>query len=328
VFERFPPIDPYETGTMVTDDGHQIYWECCGKPDGRPVVFLHGGPGAGSSPGSRRYFDPELYRAVIFDQRGCGRSRPLASDPDADLSSNTTAHLVGDIEQLRQLLGIDFWTVVGVSWGTALALAYVQAHPERVLALLLALVGVGSRREVAWVTQGVGRIFPREWERFASVLPQPPAGSWDDSPVDLPAAYGDLLFDPDPDVREHAAREWCAWEDAHVSLAPGWQHNPWFDDPEFRMQFARLVTHYWRNGHFLEDEQLIRDAPSLNGIPGILIHGRYDVSGPLETALRLSRRWTSSELVIIDQGHGGDDEFPRAIIDGLDRLATRPRHPN
>ncbi len=292
--------EPYNSGMLDVGDGQQVYWECHGNPDGRPAIYFHGGPGSGFSRRTRRMFDLDAYRVVMFDQRGCGRSRPLANAADADLTANTTHGLIADIELLRDKLGVDRWTILGLSWGTTLGLAYAQAHPDRVAAAVLGLVTTTSRREVEWITEGVGRIFPREWERFAAAVPD----HLRDRP--LVDAYADLLFDPDPDVRAHAATEWCAWEDAHVSLAPGHQPNPRYQDPEFRLLFARLVTHYWRNAAFLEENQLLRDAATLNGIPGVLIHGRFDVSGPLETAWHLSQRWASSRLQVIDDaGHGG-----------------------
>ncbi len=314
---RFPATEPYESGMLGVGDGHEVYWECCGNPDGKPALYLHGGPGSGCTPGQRRFFDPDAYRVVLFDQRGSGRSRPLASEPDADLSTNTTAHLIADIEALRRLHGVESWTVLGISWGTTLGLAYAQAHPQRIDGLVLALVTTTSRREVEWVTQDVGRIFPREWDRFAAAVP--------DTLQHLPLvdAYAVLLSDPDPAVREHAAQEWCAWEDAHVSLTPGHRPNPRYEDPAFRLRFARLVTHYWRNAAFLEDNQLLRDAGTLDGKPGVLIHGRYDVSSPLETAWRLSQAWTTSRLhVLEDAGHGGGDTFYAAVADALARFAA------
>ena len=318
--ERFPAIEPHESGLLDVGDGHQVHWECCGNPTGVPALYLHGGPGGGCSPGARRYFDPARYRAVLFDQRGCGRSRPLASDPNADLAANTTPHLVADIEALRQHLGIESWTVLGISWGTTLALAYAHAHPERVSGLVLALVGTGSRREVEWITEGVGRIFPREWERFAAAVPAPLRH------LPLVDAYASMLMDADPAVREHAAREWCAWEDAHVSLSPGHVPNPRFEDADFRLLFARLVTHYWRHACFIEDDALLRDAAKLDGIPGVLIHGLYDVSGPLETAWRLAQRWSTSRLRILDDtGHGGMGSFPSAVIEALEEVAAARR---
>ncbi len=313
--ERLPAIEPYDCGLLEVGDGHRVYWECCGNPNGKAVLYLHGGPGSGCTPGARRFIDPQTYRIVLLDQRGCGRSTPLASEPDSDLRTNTTAHLIGDIERLRQLLRIDRWTLLGMSWGTTLALAYAQAHPRHVDALVLALVTTTSRREVLWLTEGVGRIFPQEWERFAATVPR--------TLKDLPLvdAYAAMLFDRDPAVRDRAASEWCAWEDAHVSLTPNHKSNPRFEDPEFRLRFARLVTHYWKNAAFLEDEQLLRDASLLNGIPGELIHGRYDVSSPLETAWRLSRSWDTSTLHVLDDaGHGGGESFTSTIAGALDRL--------
>lgn len=315
---RFPVIDPYDSGMLDVGDGHRVYWECCGNPDGKPAIYLHGGPGTGCTPGQRRFFDPDVYRVVLFDQRGSGRSRPLASEPAADLSTNTTAHLITDIEALRLHHGVESWTVLGMSWGTTLGLAYAQAHPQRVNALVLTLVTTTSRREVEWITHDVRRIFPQQWDRFAAAVPDALRH------LALVDAYAALLFDSDPAVDDHAAREWCAWEDAHVSLAPGHRSNPRFDDPEFRLRFARLVTHYWRNAAFLEDNQLLRDAPTLDGIPGVLIHGRYDVSSPLETAWRLSQRWTTSQLQVIDDaGHGGGDAFPAAVVHALTQLAAK-----
>ncbi len=315
---QFPPIDPYSGGMLDVGDGHQVYWECCGNPVGKAALYLHGGPGSGASPGQRRFFDPDLYRAVIFDQRGCGRSRPLASEPDADLSVNTTHHLIADIEQLREHLGIEHWAVIlGLSWGTTLALAYAQTYPERVNALVLGFVTTTSSSEVRWITEGVGRIFPREWDRFAAAVPEGLRH------LPLVDAYAEMLFDPDPAVRERAALEWCAWEDAHVSLTPGSGPSSRYEDPEFRLRFARLVTHYWRNAAFLEEEQLIRDVSKLNGIPGVLIHGRYDVSGPLVTAWRLHQGWETSELHILDDaGHGGGTSFYTLALDALQRFGA------
>ncbi len=314
---RFPAIEPYDSAMLDAGDGHRVYWECCGNPNGRPALFLHGGPGSGCSVNQRRFFDPARYRIVLFDQRGCGRSRPLASTPDADLSSNTTGHLIADIELLREHLGIRRWTILGLSWGTTLGLAYAQTYPDRVDAMVLGLVTTTSRREVRWVTYDVGRIFPQEWDRFAAMVPA--------EMRDLPLvnAYAALLFDPDPVVRERAAAEWCRWEDTHVSLTPGHALDPRFQDPEFRLRFSRLVTHYWSHAAFVEDGQLIRNATLLSGIPGVLIHGRYDISSPLETAWRLSQRWATSELHVLDDaGHGGGAAFVPAIVDAIGQFAV------
>jgi proline iminopeptidase len=314
---QYPPIEPYDTGTLDRGDGHQVYWECCGNRAGKPALFLHGGPGSGCSANQRRFFDPNLYRAVLLDQRGSGRSRPLANEPNANLSSNTTAHLIADIEALREVLGVDRWTIFGLSWGTTLSLAYAQALPHRVNALVLGFVTTTSRREVQWVTEDVGRIFPQEWERFANAVPERLRH------LRLVDAYATMLADPDPIVHDKAAREWCAWEDAHVSLTPGHTPNPRYQDPAFRLRFARLVTHYWRHAAFLPEDQLVRDAAKLNNVPGLLIHGRYDVSGPLVTAWRLSQQWTTSRLYVLDDaGHGGGNEFMPLVIGALNEFAS------
>jgi proline iminopeptidase len=314
---QFPPIEPYANGLLEVGDGHEIYWESCGNPKGKPGLFLHGGPGSGCSAGQRRVFDPSLYRAVLFDQRGSGRSRPLASDRNADLRANTTTHLIADIEMLRVMLGVDRWTILGLSWGTTLGLAYAQAHSHRVNALVLGFVTTTSRREVQWMTEDVGRIFPQEWERFTGAIPDHLRY------LSLVDAYATMLADRDPVLRDRAASEWCAWENAHVSLTPGHAPNARYQDPEFRLRFARLVTHYWRHAAFLEEDQLIRNAPKLNGIPGVLIHGRYDVSGPLVTAWQLSRRWTTSRLHILDDaGHGGGNHFTPLVLDSLNEFAA------
>jgi proline iminopeptidase len=314
--EQFPPIEPYASGMLEVSDGHQIYWECCGNPKGVPALYLHGGPGSGCTVGQRRFFDPNRYRVVLFDQRGAGRSLPYAGKPHADLPANTTQHLISDIEVLRDLHGVDRWTVLGLSWGSTLGLAYAQAHPGRVRALVLGFVTTTSRREVQWITEDVGRIFPGEWKCFAGAVPGHLRH------LNLVDAYATLLADPDPAVCDHAARAWCAWEDAHVSLTPGHTPNPRFQEAEFRLCFARLVTHYWRHAAFLEEDQLIRAAAKLNGIPGVLIHGRYDISGPLVTAWQLHQRWTSSRLHILDDaGHGGGKEFMPLVVGALNSLA-------
>jgi proline iminopeptidase len=298
-------------------DGHSIYWEQVGNPDGKPAVMLHGGPGSGCSPGMRRAFDPERYRAVLFDQRNSGRSTPYAGEPQVDLSANTTPHLVADMERLREHLGIDRWLVWGGSWGVTLGLAYAEAHPERVTELVLVAITDGSRRQVEWMTRDIGRVFPREWERFRDGVPAAErAGS-------LPAAYSRLLHSADPAVRAKAAQDWCDWEDTHVSLAPGHQPHLSIEDPAFQLCFARVVTHYWAHDHFLPDGQLLRDAGRLAGIPGVLVHGRYDVSGPLDMAWALHRAWPDSELVVVgDAGHSGASMGP-ALAVAIERFADR-----
>jgi proline iminopeptidase len=290
---------------MATPDGHEIYVEERGNPEGKPAVVLHGGPGSGCAPWWADYFDLDRYRVVMFDQRGCGRSRPHT------LENNTTQHLIADIEQLRGELGIDRWLVLGGSWGSCLGLAYAQAHPEHVSELVLFAIGTGARREVEWLTRDAGRFFPAAWARFRDGVP---AAERDGSLVD---AYARLLDDPDPAVRERAAGDWCAWEDAHM----GGGHDPRFDDPAFRLNFARLVTHYWRHGCFLEEGQLIRDLPKLKDIPGVLIHGRGDLSSPPDIAWEISRTWGEFELVP-SEGHGGG-QINERVAAALARFARR-----
>jgi len=316
VVELYPEIEPFASGMLDVGDGHEVYWETVGNPVGAPAVLLHGGPGGGCSPKNRRNFDPSAYRAVLFDQRSCGRSRPLADSAAADLTTNTTDHLIADIERLREHLGIQRWVVVGGSWGVTLSLAYAQRHPARVVAMVLAAVTSGARRETEWITRDMRRVFPREWDVFAAgVPPQERYG-------DLSAAYARLLANPDPVVTERAAMQWCIWEDTHMSLMPGWQ--PWLrhQDPIFRQVFARLVTHYWSNGCFLDDTPVAANMHRIGQIPAVLIHGRYDVSGPLDTAWDLHQAWPASQLVVLENtGHGGPD-MTQAIIEALDTFRT------
>jgi proline iminopeptidase len=320
VADRYPGVEPYATGLLSVSDGNELYWECVGNPDGLPAVYLHGGPGGGSRPGARRYFDPVAYRVVLFDQRGCGRSVPLADNPDVNLETNTTGHLVTDIEALREHLGIERWVVLGVSWGVTLGLVYAQAYPERVSALVLAAVTSGTRRETEWITRDIGRVFPREWEAFAAGVPESERAG------DLAAAYARLLASNDPAVRAEAARSWCAWEDTHISLVPGWKPSPDYQDPTFRSVFARLVTHYWSHGCFLADGQVLAGMHRLAGIPATLIHGRYDVSGPADTAWQLHRAWPGSELILLDDaGHGGGS-FNEEVISALNAYRDLRRH--
>jgi proline iminopeptidase len=299
VDDRFPEIEPYEHGMLDVGDGNLVYWEVSGNPRGKPAVVLHGGPGAGCSAGPRRDFDPAVYRIVLFDQRNCGRSTPSAADPATDLSGNTTAALIADLEALRVHLGVDRWLVLGTSWGTTLALAYAEAHPDRVSEMVLVAVGTTTHREVEWITRDMGRIWPEAWARFRDGVPE------DQREGNLAAAYHRLLESPDPAVREAAARDWCAWEDVHVSLDPAWAPSPRFRDPEFRATFARLVTRYWAAAAFLPDGQLLREVGRLAGIPAVLITGRRDVSGPVDIAWNLHRAWPGSELVVIEEGGHG-----------------------
>jgi proline iminopeptidase len=312
----YPPSEPYDAGRLRVGDGHELHWEIVGSPEGIPAVYLHGGPGSGSGESARRWFDPSAFRAVLFDQRGCGRSRPLADDHLHDLTTNTTDHLVADIEQLREHLDIDRWVVVGVSWGATLALVYAQRHSDRVRGIVLGAVTSGTRREIEWITRDIGRVFPREWDEFVAGVPEAERSG------DLAGAYARLLASPDPVVRDEAARRWCAWEDTHVSLIPGWTPDPRFDDPTFRSVFARLVTHYWSNGCFLVDGAILDGMGQITDVTGVMVHGRHDVSSPLVVAWRLHQRWPASRLVVVDAGHGGGS-LGAALADAIGEIQGR-----
>jgi proline iminopeptidase len=311
----YPEIEPYEHGMLDVGDGNLVYWEVCGSPQGKPAVVLHGGPGSGCTAGARRLFDPGRYRIVLFDQRGCGRSRPHASDPRIDLATNTTEHLLADIELLRRHLGVERWLVFGGSWGSVLGLVYAQRHPQRVSGLVLTGVATARRAEVELLTRGLGRLFPEALARFRDGVPAA------DRDGGLADAYHRLLGDPDPAVREKAARGWCDWEEAIVPTSP--RPNPRYARPEFRMAFARIVTHYWRHDHFLDDGIVLRQAGRLAGIPGVIVQGSLDLGNLLGTAWELAHAWPGCELQLVDEA-GHDSSHPGitdALIAATDRLA-------
>jgi proline iminopeptidase len=313
----YPAIEPHDSGMLPVGEGHSVHWEVCGNPEGKAAVVLHGGPGSGCTPGHRRLFDPERYRLVLLDQRGCGRSTPHAADPAVSLEANTTWHLVADLERLRANLGIERWLVYGNSWGSTLALAYAERHPAAVTEVVLLAVGMTRPEEIDWLYHGAGRFFPGPWATFRDGVPA------DQRTGDQVAAYHGLLADPDPEVRDRAAEAWCAWEDAVVSPGPDAPPNPRYADPRFRMAFARIVTHYFHHRAWLDDGTLLRDAHRLRGIPGVLIHGRLDISSPLATACELSRAWPGSELVVVDAGHlGTAPAMYGAVLDATDRFAA------
>ncbi|MEV6101514.1 prolyl aminopeptidase [Nocardia sp. NPDC051981] len=291
------PIEPFATGMLPVGDGHEIYWETSGNPDGKPALYLHGGPGAGMGSGYRRWFDPRTYLIVGFEQRGCGRSRPLARADAATLSVNTTAHLIADIEALRTHLGIRRWLINGVSWGTTLALAYAQSHPSAVSELALMATTLTTPNAVEWITETVGQLFPVEWDAFRAAAGAEPGQR-------LVDAYYELLTAADEQVRTRAVDAWVAWEDAHMSLGtkPALAER----DPDWRRVFATLVVHYWKHAAFLPPSALLDGMPALRGIPAVLIQGKLDVSGPAAVAWNLHKAWPGSQFVLIDdEGHGG-----------------------
>jgi proline iminopeptidase len=309
----YPEIEPYESGMLDVGDGHRIYWEVCGNPAGEAAVVLHGGPGSGCTAGARRYFDPSRYRVVLFDQRNAGRSRPHAAESTVDLSANTTGHLVADMEALREHLRIERWVLFGASWGSVLGLAYAVRFPERVSAAVFAGVATGRRAETELLSRGLGPMFPAAFERFRAGVP---AGEHD-----LAAAYLRLLFDADPGTQDSAARAWCDWEDAIQPTSPP---SPRYEDPAFRLGFARVVTHYFSNGSFLEDGVLLREAHRLAGIPCVLVQGTLDLSNLIGTPWLLREAWPGAELLLIDEtGHGGSDALTQARVAATDRFADR-----
>jgi proline iminopeptidase len=316
--ELYPEIEPYAQGMLDVGDGNRVHWETSGNPKGKPAVVLHGGPGSGSNPRMRRYFDPGRYRVVLFDQRGCGASTPHASDPSVDMSHNTTASLIADMERLREHLGIDQWLVYGGSWGSTLALAYAQQHPERVTQIVLFAVTMTRRSEIDWLYRGVGRYFPREWERFWAGAGGIPRHG------DIVAAYHRLVEQPSAAVRERAIADWCAWEDAPLSGETKGASNPYSDRPPLaKVAFVRICTRYFAHGAWLEEGQLLRDAHILAGIPGVLIHGRVDMGGPLITAWELSQAWPDAELhVVEDSGHLGTPTSRDLLLQSLNRFAA------
>jgi len=289
----YPPIEPFESGMLDAGDGHQVYWERCGNPKGKPAVFLHGGPGSGCSPDHRRLFDPSKYCVTLFDQRGCGRSTPHAS-----LQANTTWHLVADIERLRELSGAQRWLVFGGSWGSTLGLAYAQKHPQRVSELVLRGIFTLRREELHWFYQeGASWLFPDEWEHF--VAPIAPLDRHD-----LMGAYRKLLTGSDEAARTNAAVAWSHWEGRTITLLPDPEITASHDNARFALAFARIENHYFVNHGFFEEGQLLRDAHRLHGIPGVIVQGRYDCCTPVKTAWELHRAWPQAEFHLIpDAGH-------------------------
>jgi proline iminopeptidase len=290
----YPAIEPFRTGMLDVGDGHTLYFEECGNPHGEPALLVHGGPGGGSNPTMRRFHDPNHYRIILFDQRGCGRSTPNAS-----LEANTTWHLVADMERLREMLGIARWQVFGGSWGSTLALAYAEKHPERVTSLILRGIFLVRRAELLWFYQeGCSWIYPDAFAAYQEQIPEAERG-------DMIAAYYRRLTDPDPRVRLAAAKAWSVWEGSTLSLVQDPERIRQFGAEAYALAFARIECHYFFNGGFFAaDDQLLADAKQLRDIPGTIVHGRYDVVTPLKNAWDLKRAWPRAELrIVADAGH-------------------------
>lgn len=293
---------------LPVSDGNEIYWETSGNADGKPALYVHGGPGGGMLTGHRRWFDPERHFIIAFEQRGCGRSRPLAIDDLSTLHTNTTQALIADMEALRSHLGVDRWLLAGASWGTVLSLAYAQVHPDRVTEIVLMATGL-PQTSVEWITETVGRLFPVEWDEFRAAAQARPGQP-------LVDAYYAQLIDPDPAVRERAAIAWDAWENVHISLGPHQSPNK---DPVRRQVFATLVTHYWSHGCFLSDAAFLDGMSRLHHLPATFVQGKLDVSGPPDVAWKLHKAWPGSRFVLIDdEGHGGV-QMVEAVVAATDQ---------
>jgi proline iminopeptidase len=310
----YPEIEPYEQGMLAVSPVHTLYYEQSGNPEGVPVVFLHGGPGGGTTPDYRRFFDPEAYRIVLFDQRGSGQSTP-----HANLEENTTWHLVADIERIREQLGIESWVVFGGSWGSTLALAYAQTHPERTRALVLRGIFLCRPKEIRWFYQeGASAIYPDAWEHYVKVIPEAER-------ADMLGAFHRRLTSEDEAVRLEAARAWSIWEGSTSKLYPDQDFIAHYADPQFALAFARIECHYFMNNAFFgTDNYLIENVGRIRHIPAVIVQGRYDVVCPLMSAWELHRAWPEADLQIIpDAGHSALEPGTRsALIEATDRFRT------
>ncbi|HWK65627.1 MAG TPA: prolyl aminopeptidase [Rhizobiaceae bacterium] len=306
----YPEIEPFDSGMLDVGEGHRIYWERVGTKGAKPAVFLHGGPGGGISPKHRQLFDPSLYDVILFDQRGCGRSTP-----HAELEANTTWHLVADIERLREMAGFDKWLVFGGSWGSTLALAYAEKHPRCVSELVLRGIYTLTKAELVWYYQfGVSEMFPDKWERFLAPIPQAERG-------DLITAYRKRLTGPDRRAQVEAARAWSLWEGETITLLPEPETSDKFGEDDFAVAFARIENHFFVHAGWLEEGQLIRDARRLSHIPGVIVHGRYDMPCPARIAWEMHKAWPASEFFLIEgAGHAYSEP---GILDRLIRATDK-----
>lgn len=306
----YPEITPFETGALDTGDGHSVYWERVGTRGAKPAVFLHGGPGGGFSPSHRRLFDPALYDVILFDQRGCGKSTPYAS-----LENNTTWHLVSDIEKLREMIGVEKWLVFGGSWGSTLALAYAETHPDRVSELVVRGIYTLTKAELSWYYQfGVSEMFPDKWEKFLAPIPE-------FERHDMMAAYRKRLVGDDKQAQIEAALAWSQWEGQTITLLPEPETSDKFGEDEFALAFARIENHYFVHAGWMDEGQLLRDAHKLADIEGVIVHGRYDMPCPAKYAWALHKAWPRAEFHLIEgAGHAYSEP---GILDRLIRATDR-----
>ncbi|GAA4023273.1 prolyl aminopeptidase [Sphingomonas swuensis] len=308
----YPPIEPYRSGMLEVGDGHSLYWELCGNPQGKPVVFLHGGPGGGASPAHRQQFDPARYHILVFDQRGCGRSTPFAS-----LEANTTWHLVEDIERLRtQVMDCERWQVFGGSWGSTLSLAYAQTYPERVTELILRGIFLFDQHEVDWLYEegGASQVYPDGWDEFVAPIPEEERG-------DMMAAYHRRLTSDDEAVQLEAAKAWSKWEGVTVTLLPDPAVIEEFTEPAKAIAVARIENHYMRAGGWLEEGQLLRGVEKIRHIPGVIVQGRHDMCTPPKAAWELHKAWPEATLHIVPDG--GHLYSEPGVLDQLVRATDR-----
>lgn len=310
----YPPIKPYHEFTLRVESPHEIYVEECGSPDGIPILFIHGGPGSGCTEDQRRFFDPNVYRIILFDQRGCGRSTPHMA-----LEGNNTQALVEDMEQIRKKLNIDRWALFGGSWGSTLGLVYAQAHPQRVLGMILRGIFLNRDTDIQWLFGGAGanKIFPDYWEEFLSIVPE-------DQRHNPLRAYYEMLTGEDEVHRMSAAKIWSSWEGQCATLEPNRQLLDHMKNPHHALSFARIEAHYFMHHCFLEPDQIMRNIHKIEEIPGIIVHGRYDIVCALDNAWELNKAWANSELHIIrDAGHSATEP---GIIDALVRATKSLTH--